>query len=88
MNNDAALGLIGLGVLVGGATIGKAALDEILDPHKAQRYADDKRLKAIPKTTTDKVVQFVVVSVSLGGAAMRLYDWLIQGKTPKAEDLL
>lgn len=83
MDQDAAYALLGAGVLIGGGGIAKAALDELLDPHKRERYAVEKAERArIPMSRVDKGVKFVLQASSLAFLGIKLYDWYKTGKAP------
>jgi hypothetical protein len=88
MQKDAAYALLAVGVALGGGTIAKAALDDLLDPDKASARAAEKRALAIPMTPLDRTVKFGVMSIMIGGLAMRLYDWATTGKAPKISEIV
>jgi len=92
MQTDSAYAVIALGVLAGGGLVAKAGLDEFLDPHRAAKHAAEKQEKQtrtrIPMNNIDRVVQFAVTSIMIGGLAMKAYDWLVTGKAPKVEEIL
>jgi surface antigen len=86
MQKDAAYALLAVGVALGGGTIAKAALDDLLDPDKASARAAEKR--ALAMTPLDRTVKFGVMSIMIGGLAMRLYDWATTGKAPKISEIV
>lgn len=88
MDQDRAYAIIAVGVLTGGGIVAKSALDEFFDPDKRASRAAEKKALALPLSTTDKVVQFVVVSFTVGGLMMRAYDWWKTGKAPTPEQVL
>ena len=85
--NDAGYAIIGAGVLFGGGAIARAALDELLDPKRREKYAAEKAAR-IPLTKTDKLVQYTLLSVGIASLGMKLYDWYQTGKQPNIQEIL
>jgi hypothetical protein len=84
--NDAGYALLGVGVLVGGGTIARLGLDELLDPERKQKYAAEKASR-IPLTKADKAVQVTLLAFGIGSLGMKLYDWYKTGKQPNLMEI-
>ena len=86
--NDAGYAIIGLGIAAAGATIGKAALDEFLSPHKAADRAAERAAIKARTNPVDKVVGSIAMAITAGSIAMKLYSWYATGKAPSPGELV